>query len=801
MRDFIAATRSLRKNPGFTVAVIAMLAVGIGATTAMFSVADGVLFAPLPYANENRLVAIVNHGTRRGNNMSVPDLFDVRHGVKSLDEVGAVYAGPGLLTGEGDPLEVGKGAVSANWFSMLGVRPEIGRFFVPGEDEAGAAKVVVINDELWRTRFGADRAVLGRTITVDGESRVVIGVASSRTSFPYKLGTWIPITNSPSMLVPARRGNRYYQVTARVADGVPFAQARAEFKTFTARLHEVYPVPETGLDYDLMPLREQVVGDAKPALLVMVAAVSFILLIACANVAGLLLLRARQRSQEMGIRLALGASPQRVIREMLAESLVYGAIGGALGVVLAEFAVRGIVAMRPVYLPFVDDIAVDWRVLTFAIVVTLVTAVVFGIAPAIFASQTDLVGALTSGTRSTTAGKRSTTLRQTFVVFELALALVLLVGAGLLGKSFEKLMAVNTGFQPVGLMHFDMGPPSYPAPSGATTAADSSAQSRAAIDAYLKDLRAVPGTKMVAAGFGAPFTGPAVNQRGVHIDGDAPDIEDRPTLASWKSVTPGYLETLGVPLIRGRYFTERDREGAARVAIVNEAFVNAYLGRRDPIGKSITKVGEIVGVVGDTKNQSLTEPPDPEFYMPYDQEPVGYITVLVRSSASPASVFATARKRLATIDKNLPIFGEGMYDDLVRSTAGRAEQSWELVAGFSAFALLLAAAGIYSVVAFAVRERRREFGIRIALGAQQRQVMQLVVSQALRLAALGVGIGLVVALATSSVLRSMLYGVGATDFTTYVIGCAVLVAATIAASLLPARSAARVDPMTVMRSE
>jgi putative ABC transport system permease protein len=492
MRDFIAATRSLRKNPGFTVAVIAMLAVGIGATTAMFSVADGVLFAPLPYANENRLVAIVNHGTRRGNNMSVPDLFDVRHGVKSLDEVGAVYAGPGLLTGEGDPLEVGKGAVSANWFSMLGVRPEIGRFFVPGEDEAGAAKVVVINDELWRTRFGADRAVLGRTITVDGESRVVIGVASSRTSFPYKLGTWIPITNSPSMLVPARRGNRYYQVTARVADGVPFAQARAEFKTFTARLHEVYPVPETGLDYDLMPLREQVVGDAKPALLVMVAAVSFILLIACANVAGLLLLRARQRSQEMGIRLALGASPQRVIREMLAESLVYGAIGGALGVVLAEFAVRGIVAMRPVYLPFVDDIAVDWRVLTFAIVVTLVTAVVFGIAPAIFASQTDLVGALTSGTRSTTAGKRSTTLRQTFVVFELALALVLLVGAGLLGKSFEKLMAVNTGFQPVGLMHFDMGPPSYPAPSGATTAADSSAQSRAAIDAYLKDLRPEP---------------------------------------------------------------------------------------------------------------------------------------------------------------------------------------------------------------------------------------------------------------------------------------------------------------------
>ena len=585
MRDFITAARSLRKNIGFTCAVVAMLAVGIGATTAMFSIADGVLFAPLPYAHERRLVAITNHGTRRGNTMSLPDLLDVRHGVKSLDEVGAVFAGPGLLTGEGDPLEVGKGVVSANWFSMLGVQPVIGRFFVPGEDDTGAAKVVVINEELWRTRFGADRGVLGRAIMVDGESRVVIGVASRRTSFPYKLGTWTPITMSPGMVMPARRGNRYYQVAARVAEGASFSQARAEFKTFTARLHEAYPVPETGLDYDLMPLREQVVGDAKPALLVMVAAVSFILLIACANVAGLLLLRARQRSQEMGIRLALGASPRRVVREMLAESLVYGAIGGALGVVLAESAVRGIVAMRPAYLPFIDDIAVDWRVLAFAIVVTLVTAVVFGIAPALLASKTDLVAALTSATRSSSAGKRSSTLRQAFVVLELALALVLLVGAGLLGKSFERLMAIDTGFQPAGLMHFDMGPPSYPPPANAKTAADSSAQSRAAIDAYLNDLRAVPGTKMVAAGFGAPFTGPAVNQRGVHIEGDAPDVEDRPTLASWKSVTPGYLETLGVPLVHGRYFTERDRAGAARVAIVNEAFVNAYLGGRDPIGE------------------------------------------------------------------------------------------------------------------------------------------------------------------------------------------------------------------------
>ena len=552
----------------------------------------------------------------------------------------------------------------------------------------------------------------------------------------------------------------------------------------------------------MAPLRDHVVGDARPVLLVMVAAVSFILLIACANVASLLLLRARQRSAEMGIRLALGASPERVVREMLAESLAYGSIGGAFGIVLAEAAVRGIVALRPAYIPFVDTVVVDWRVLAFAIVVTLVTAVAFGIAPAIFASKTDLLAALTSGTRSTSAGKRSTTLRQTFVVLELALALVLLVGAGLLGKSFARLMAVDTGFRPEGLIHFDITPlPGDKPPLGAKTIADSSAPMRVTVDAYVKQLRAVPGTTMAAAGFGAPFTGPAVNQRSVHIEGDAPDPEDRPSLASWKSVTPGYLETLGAKLVRGRYFSDQDRASATKVVIVNEAFVNAYLGGRDPIGRVVANSGEIVGVIANTKNQSITESPDPELYTPYDQLPTGYLTVLVRSSASPASVVATARKILATFDKDLPIFHEGTYDDLVRSTQSRSEQSWELVAGFSLFALLLSAAGIYSVVAFAVRERRREFGVRVALGAQQRQIVALVIRHAALLSALGVSIGLVVSLAASSALRAVLYGVGATDIATYAAGCAVLVAATLAASWIPAWRAARVDPMEVMRAE
>lgn len=760
-----------------------MLAVGIGATTAMFSVANGVLLAPLPYSNEKRLVAIVNHGTRPGDVISMPDVIDLRRGMKSFDEIGIVYASPGILTGDGDPMSVGSGAVSANWFEALGIRPELGRFFAPGDDDAAAPEIVVIGDELWRTRFGADRNVLGRTITIDGTARSVIGVAPAGMALPYKLGAWIPVSLTPEAVSPERRGNRYYQAVARTADDVSFATARAEFRTFTSRLHQLYPEKETGLDFDLAPLRQHVVGDARPALLVMLSAVTFVLLIACANVAGLLLLRARQRSAEMGIRLALGATPARVIREMLAESLAYGVLGGMLGVGLAALAVRGIVATRP-GIPFVDNISLDWRVLTFAVAVTIVTAVIFGIAPAILASNSDLITALKSGSRSTSSGKRSSTLRQTFVVLELALALVLLVGAGLLGKSFERLMSVDTGFRPEGLVRFDIGVPS-----------------ETFVRTFLQELGAMPGTRQVAAGFGAPFTGAAVNQTGVHIEGDPPDAPDHPALALWKAVTPGYLETLGVSIVRGRYLTAQDWERAPPVVIVNSAFVNAYLDGKDPIGKVVTNRGAIVGIVRDTKNQSLTDAPYPMIYSAFGEDSPGYLTVVIRSSLAPSAVIAAARKRLATIDKNIPIFDPGTYDDFIRATASRSQRSWELVAGFSAFALLLAAAGIYSVVAFAVRERRREFGIRMAIGAQQRDIVRLVLVQSVRLAALGVAIGLIVALSASSALRSMLYGVEATDSTIYAAGCAVLVMAALAASCVPAWSASRTDPTVVMRAE
>ncbi len=799
VHDLSSAVRTLRKNVGFSTAVVGMLAVGIGATTAMFSVADGVLFAPLPYANESRLVTIVNTGTRRGDYISPLDVRDIEQQIKSFDAIGGFVATPANLTGEGDPLRLGVADVTANWFSLLGIRAELGRVLAAGEDGAAPAKIVVISDALWRTRFGGDGAVIGKKIMIDAEAYTVAGVASPQMALPYKLDVWRPMVRHPDMLLPAARGFRGWQATARLAPGVTFAQARAEFETVAARLREEYPAAEAGLKFDLMPMREHIVGEARPALLVMFAAVSCVLLIACANVAGLLLLRARQRSSEMGIRLALGASPARVVREMLAESAVYGILGGAIGIGIAEAAVRAVVALRPGNLPLLDDVGIDWRVLAFTVVVTLVTVVLFGIAPAIFASKTDLVAALTSGTRSTSAGKRSTALRQTFVVFELALALMLLVGAGLLGKSFNRLMGVDVGFRPEGLVHFDIR---YDWNDHATVnVADSTARLRLFVDALVRDLRTVPGTSSAAAGFGAPFTGPAVNMLSFHIEGHEPEPAEKPTTADWKSVTPGYFETLGIPLLRGRLFTDRDRAGAPLALIVNEAFVKAFFRGEDPMGRVVNGHGEIVGVVGNTKNMAITEAGDPMMYYAFDQNPPAYVTVVIRSSADPATVIATARKRLALLDGKLPLFDAGTYDDLVRSTAGRSELSWELVAGFSLFALLLAAAGIYSVVAFAVRQRRREFGIRIALGAQQREVMRLVLAHAVRLAALGVGIGLAGALVASAALRSMLYGVGATDFATYAGGCAVLIVATLVASWIPAWSAGRVDPMLVMRSE
>jgi predicted permease len=778
-----------------------MLATGIGAATAMFSVADGVLFAPLPYTNESRLVAIVNHGTRAGDNISVLDVLDLRHDMKALDEIGGVYASPGTLTGEGDPQGLGMGTVTANWFTMLGIRAEVGRVFADGEDAPGAEKVVIISDGLWRRVYGADPHVIGRKIMVNLEPHTVVGVAPPQMALPYKLDLWRPLTLGGELIAPAHRGARYLQGVARVSNGFTLDQARAELKTATARLHAAYPVAETGLSFDLAPLRSHVVGDAGPALLVLLAAVGFVLLIACANVAGLLLLRARQRSSELGIRLALGATTRRIMREVLAASLFYGAAAGGLGVLLASAAVRAIVAIRPPDIPLIDDVTVDWRVLLFAIVVTLATTVVFGMAPALFASKTDLLEALTDGSRSVSAGKRGVLLRQAFVVIELALALVLLVGAGLLGRSFAGLMSVPVGFLAEGLVRFNVTLPDEPLIASAASGTGESPKMRALVADMMRELAAVPGTRAVAAGFGAPFTGPAQNQSSVHIDGDPPDLVDRPTLSLWKSVLPGYFETMGIPLVRGRLLSAEDRAGGHRVVVVNEAFVRAFLRDGDPIGRVVTGHGEIVGVVGDTKNLSLTESPPPAVYYAFDQEPVGYLTVLIRSSAPPASVIATAQKRLHAMNKFLLTGEAGTYEDLERSTVARKQFSWELAAGFSMVALLLAVAGIYGVVAFAVRQRQREFGIRLALGAQRAHVMQLVLEQAATLAALGIVCGLAVALATSSALRSILYGVGTTDFATYAGGCAVLIAATLAASWIPARRAARVDPAVVMRAE
>ena len=664
-----------------------------------------------------------------------------------------------------------------------------------------AARILIISDELWRTRFGGDRGVLGRRLTVSDEPYTVVGVAAPQMALPYRLDAWIPMRIDSTDLLPARRGNRFFQAIGRIATGASIGQARAEVRTVAARLHDEYPVTETGLSFDLQRLRDHIVGDSRPALLVLTTAVGFVLLIACANVASLLLLRARQRSAEVGIRLALGASPRRLIREMLSVSLVYGLAGGALGVALAEIAVRGIVTLRPGTLPLMDDVTVDWRVLMFAAGTTLATVLAFGMLPAIAASKTDLVAELTSGTRSTSAGKKSAALRQAFVVVELALALVLLVGAGLLGRSFQRLMSVDVGFNPAGLVKFDILLPDERPYAPGKTRADSFPLTRSVAERFMKELRSVPRTKSVGAALGAPFTGAAQNQTWVHIEGDPPELVDRPNLTLWKCVTPGYFETLGMTLVRGRLLTERDRADAPRVVVVNEAFVKEFLKGRDPIGTVVRGAGEIVGVVRNAKNGSLTEAAIPAQFHAFDQLPTGYLTVVVRSSADPAAVIATARKRLGAIDNTLPIFDAESYDDLLRSTVSRAQYSWELIAGFSAFSLLLAAAGIYGVVAFAVRQRQREFGIRMALGAAQPQIVRLVLAHAVRLSVLGLIVGLGVALAASSALRSMLYGVGATDLATYAAGCAVLLVATLAASWLPAWGAGRVDPIIVMRAE
>jgi putative ABC transport system permease protein len=804
LQDIRYALRKLARTPGFTAIAAFTLALAIGATTAIFSVVDGVLLKPLPFREPHRVVRVANLRDGQRVPTSAVDYTDFRDQPKSFAAIAALDEGAMNLTG-GTPERVQAALVSASFWSLLGVQPSVGRGFAPTEDQHGAGRVVVLSDGLWKRRFGADPRVIGQTVMLDGNSYSVIGVAPAGFSYPDRPDLWLPLVFSESDLDPGNRGAHWLGVIARVAPGVSVAQAHGEMVSLTKRLEQQFPRSNTGMTAAVIPLQEYMVGDVSDALVVIMGAVAFVLLIACANIANLLLVRAASRESEMAVRTALGAGSWRIVRQLVTESVLLAAVGGVLGALLALWGVDLLLAAAPSGVPRLDEVRVDGSVLAFAGGVTLLTGVLFGVFPAIHAARANVSGMLREGMRgSSSASGRA---RNTLVVAEMALAVVLLVGAGLLIRSLANLLAVDPGFRPERVITFNVSVPE--------TKYDDYAKRRALVADLVERMKTVPGAAGAAVVTGLPLSNLTL-RTSVHIAGTPEEspADRKPTDVAM--VTPGYFATMGIPLVSGRDFDARDRSGAPMVAIVNQEFVRRYFPGENPLGKHIELGwtqdtaatggearlgGEIVGVVGNVRREGLAEEIRPETYASFMQPTFTNFAVVVRSTADPSSVMTSVQAQMRALDGDLPVAGLRQLEELVSQSVAQPRFYTLLLGAFASIALILASVGIFGVISYAVSLRTRELGIRIALGATGRQVSRLVLSQGVGLALAGVVIGAAGAYWLSRLLASLLFGVKASDPLTFVVVAVLLTAVAALASYLPARRAARVDPLLAMRSE
>ena len=798
--DLRFAVRMLARQPGFTAVVAITLALGIGATTAIFSAVYPVVFAPLPYPGADR-VAMVWEMQRDGStsNVGYPTAVDIGTQTRSLASYAAMSLWLPILTTAGEPELLQGSHVSAGYFRTLGVMPALGRDFTAEEDVRGRERVVILSHALWRTRFGADSAIIGRTITLDGIPFTVVGVMPADFTDLVSPAARLWTTLRYDLSLPyACRDCRHLRMVARVAPAVPFAQASADVHAQFKRIQDAEPATYRNEGIALMPLREQVLAGQQTALVAVLAAVALVLLIACANVTNLLLARASQRQGEFAVRTALGAGRSRMVRQLLTESMLVAAIGGVLGVMIAVAGARAISALAPSALPRVHDIAVDAPVLAFAIAVTTLVGIGFGLAPALRVGRTDLHSQLQQGSRRTTAGRHRT--RAALVIGEMAIALVLLVGSGLMVRSMQRLFAVSPGFQSNGLLTLQVqtGGPKY----------RSDTATWVFFDRVLAGVRAVPGVEEAGMTSQLPLSGD-FDAYGVHMRStDDPNMEKAPDAFRY-GVSPGYLEAMRIPLRRGRAFTDADRAGQAPVVLVGESFARRRWPDRDPIGEQL-KLGDtagvwrtVVGVVGDVRQTSLTTEVPNSIYVPETQWYFadGAMSFAVRTRGDPAALAPALRRAIWAIDKDQPIVRVATMPMVVAGTEDARRFVMVLFLAFAGVALALAAAGIYGVISGAVVERTREVGIRAALGASRGEILAMVVRQGLTMAGAGVAIGIVAALALSRLVAALLYAVPAIDPVTYLAVAVLLVGVAALACWVPAWRAARLDPAVVLRSE
>jgi putative ABC transport system permease protein len=809
LQDLRYSFRRLLKSPAFSAIVVVTLALGIGANSAIFSAVNAILLRPLPYPEAGRLVTI-NHYYPTLNDLkapvSAPGFRDYQQRTRSFASMAVESGWNANLTGVGDPVRLQGSRVTGRFFRTLGVPALIGRTVQPGEDSTGRDHVVVLSYGLWQRMFGGQRSIVGSRLSLNGESYDVIGImpAEFRDFFSRNAEIWAPLSFTPEQL-NGDRTSEWLNVTARLKPGVTLPDAAAELSALSTQLKQDYAEYAPSWSLTAERLSRLASGDIRPALLVLLGAVGFVLLIACANVANLLLARAAGRTREIAVRTAVGATRERVVRQLLTESVMLSLAGGVLGLVLAWSGLRALLALKGGNLPRADEIGIDGNVMMFTLVISVLTGLLFGLAPALHFSGLDLHGSLKEGTRGATSDGSTHAVRRALVVAELALALTLLTGAGLLVKSFGRLQNVDPGFDPDNLLTFNIALP--------MTRYRTDTAQIAFFDAVLPRLAQVPGIKVIGATSVLPFGG-SWTTSSLEIEGyQVPRGEPGPW-GDRRDVSAGFFEAMRIPLLQGRTLTEDDRAGTRRVAVIDDEFVRRYWPHENPIGKRITfgpPAGaadtssrewiEIVGVVGHTKHEGLAAEPRIQYYLPYRQEVRPALTVVARTSGDPARYVNALRSVVRSVDTGQPISQVRTMDELLEQSVGQRKLSMLLLTLFSGIALLLASVGIYGVMSYSVAQRAREIGVRIALGAERSDVLRMVLRQGMRLALAGVAIGLIAALVLTRVIASQLYEVRPTDPATFVLVASLLTGVALAANLIPALRATRVDPAVVLRDE
>jgi putative ABC transport system permease protein len=802
--DIRFGLRNMRRTPLTVGAALVALALGIGVNTAIFSVVNAILFDPMPYPQSDRIMLVWESNPAQGYPtfaVASQNWLDWRTQSKSFQSLAAVNPGRVNLTGREEPESLRAGRVSADFWPTFGVGKMggmVGRVFTAQEDTPASHHVVVLGNGLWKRRFGGDPAVVGRSLTLDGESYTVVGVAPPLFDFPAKAEIWLPLAVDPAK---ANRLQHDLLVVGRLAPGVSQQSAQAEMTGITERLSHQFPATNEGWLGLLVPIKEQVVKNIRPALFVLVAAVAAVLLIACLNVANLLLVRMASRERELAVRTALGAGRARLVRQMLTESVLLALGGGLLGLLLAFWGVPALIALGGDKIPRASAIHIDWRVLAFTLGISLVTGLVFGLLPALQSSGNHLNESLKEGGRAVAGGARGRLARQVLVLTEVAVALVLLVAAGLLIKSFSRLHAVDPGFRPEGVLTLDLAPPSFRYRKPEQQAA------------FYRDLIArvstLPGVDHVGTAFPMPLASGGMVLVYFVADQPFPRLQDAPACdVRW--VSPGLFQTLRVPLLRGRLFDDRDTPTSPPVAIVNRAFADKVWPGQSPVGKRITFDDAhqkdavwltVVGEVGNVRHESLSQEPDAQAYRPEFQDPMRTATLVVHSQSDPRALATPIRQQVQAIDRDLPIDQVRTMQEIVDTSLAPTRFNTVLLGLFAALALVLAAVGVYGVVSYTVTQRTHEIGIRMALGAKGEDVLGLVLRQGMKLVAIGLVVGLFVAFAATRKLESLVYGVSTKDPWTFAIVALALAAVALAANFLPARRATRVDPLSALRQE